>query len=298
MSTGSELVVRTSNLPALVSDNSLVSYMEQIKKFPVLSEAEEEKLVVDFQSRGDMNAAQTLVTSHLRLAAKIAFNYRHYGLPMADIISEANIGLMQAVKKFDLSKKVRLATYAIWWIKAAINDYILRSWSLVKIGTRAAQKKLFYNLNRIKARLGIYENRELEPMVVKSIARELVVDEKDVVEMNRRMGGDKSLNVAACDDSDEEKVDFVVDSRQNIEENLGRRQENALKARVLRECLNEMGEREQYIIKSRMLTDKPVTLEEIGVKFGISRERVRQIEKKAFEKLSALVKLELAQKMC
>mgnify|MGYP000336834143 CR=1 FL=1 len=145
---------------------------------------------------------------------------------------------------------------------------------------------------------GIYENRELEPTVVKSIARELVVDEKDVVEMNRRMGGDKSLNVAACDDSDEEKVDFVVDSRQNIEENLGRRQENALKARVLRECLNEMDEREQYIIKSRMLTDKPVTLEEIGVKFGISRERVRQIEKKAFEKLSALVKLELAQKMC
>lgn len=144
--------------------------------------------------------------------------------------------------------------------------------------------------------MGIYENRELEPTVVKSIARELVVDEKDVVEMNRRMGGDKSLNVAACDDSDEEKVDFVVDSRQNIEENLGRRQENALKARVLRECLNEMGEREQYIIKSRMLTDKPVTLEEIGVKFGISRERVRQIEKKAFEKLSALVKLELAQK--
>lgn len=227
-----------------------------------------------------MTAAQKLITSHLRLAAKIALTYRRYGLPMADIVSEANIGLMQAVKKFDLDKKVRLATYAIWWIKAAINDYILRSWSLVKIGTVAAQKKLFYNLNRIKARLGIYENRELEPTVVKSIARELVVDEKDVVEMNRRMGGDKSLNVAACDDSDEEKVDFVVDSRQNIEENLGRRQENALKARVLHECLNEMGEREQYIIKSRMLTDKPVTLEEIGVKFGISRERVRQIEKK------------------
>ena len=146
--------------------------------------------------------------------------------------------------------------------------------------------------------MGIYENRELEPTVVKSIARELVVDEKDVVEMNRRMGGDKSLNVAACDDSDEEKDDIVVDSRQKIEENIGRRQENALKARDMRECLNEMGEREQYIIKSRMLTDKPVTLEEIGVKFGISCERVRQIEKKAFEKLSALVKLEFAQKMC
>ena len=293
------MVIRnTGNLPQVIEENSLFSYFEKIRKFPVLSENEETRLIRDFKENGDLTAAQKLITSHLRLAAKIALTYRHYGLPMADIVSEANIGLMQAVKKFDLDKKVRLATYAIWWIKAAINDYILRSWSLVKIGTVAAQKKLFYNLNRIKARLGIYENRELEPMVVKSIARELVVDEKDVVEMNRRMGGDKSLNVAACDDSDEEKVDFVVDSRQNIEENLGRRQENALKARVLRECLNEMGEREQYIIKSRMLTDKPVTLEEIGVKFGISRERVRQIEKKAFEKLSALVKLELAQKMC
>ena len=300
MSQNSEVMVirNTGNLPQVIEENSLFSYFEKIRKFPVLSENEETRLIRDFKENGDLTAAQKLITSHLRLAAKIALPYRRYGLPMADIVSEANIGLMQAVKKFDLDKKVRLATYAIWWIKAAINDYILRSWSLVKIGTVAAQKKLFYNLNRIKARLGIYENRELEPMVVKSIARELVVDEKDVVEMNRRMGGDKSLNVAACDDSDEEKVDFVVDSRQNIEENLGRRQENALKARVLRECLNEMGEREQYIIKSRMLTDKPVTLEEIGVKFGISRERVRQIEKKAFEKLSALVKLELAQKMC
>lgn len=300
MSQNSEVMVirNTGNLPQVIEENSLFSYFEKIKKFPVLSENEETRLIRDFKENGDLTAAQKLITSHLRLAAKIALTYRRYGLPMADIVSEANIGLMQAVKKFDLDKKVRLATYAIWWIKAAINDYILRSWSLVKIGTVAAQKKLFYNLNRIKARLGIYENHELEPMVVKSIARELVVDEKDVVEMNRRMGGDKSLNVAACDDSDEEKVDFVVDSRQNIEENLGRRQENALKARVLHECLNEMGEREQYIIKSRMLTDKPVTLEEIGVKFGISRERVRQIEKKAFEKLSALVKLELAQKMC
>lgn len=300
MSQNSEVMVirNTGNLPQVIEENSLFSYFEKIRKFPVLSENEETRLIRDFKENGDLTAAQKLITSHLRLAAKIALTYSRYGLPMADIVSEANIGLMQAVKKFDLDKKVRLATYAIWWIKAAINDYILRSWSLVKIGTVAAQKKLFYNLNRIKARLGIYENRELEPTVVKSIARELVVDEKDVVEMNRRMGGDKSLNVAACDDSDEEKVDFVVDSRQNIEENLGRRQENALKARVLRECLNEMDEREQYIIKSRMLTDKPVTLEEIGVKFGISRERVRQIEKKAFEKLSALVKLELAQKMC
>ncbi len=296
MSTGSELVVRTSNLPALVSDNSLVSYMEQIKKFPVLSEAEEEKLVVDFQSRGDMNAAQTLVTSHLRLAAKIAFNYRHYGLPMADIISEANIGLMQAVKKFDLSKKVRLATYAIWWIKAAINDYILRSWSLVKIGTRAAQKKLFYNLNRIKARLGIYENKELSPDEVSAIARELVVDEAEVKEMNGRLGGDKSLNVSVSDEDEDEKIDFIVDKSQNIEENLARRQEASFKAKILQQCLKSLDEREQYIIKNRMLREEPVTLEEIGAKFNISRERVRQIEKKAFEKLQNLVLLAIKAK--
>lgn len=300
MSQNNEVMVirNTSNLPQVVEENSLFSYFEKIKKFPVLTESEETNLIREFKEKGDLTAAQKLITSHLRLAAKIALTYRHYGLPLADIVSEANIGLMQAVKKFDLDKKVRLATYAIWWIKAAINDYILRSWSLVKIGTVAAQKKLFYNLNRIKARLGIYENRELEPSVVKSIAKELVVDEKDVIEMNRRMGGDKSLNVAACDDSDEEKVDFVVDSRQNIEESLGRRQESAIKAKVLHDCLAKMDEREQYIIKNRMLTDAPSTLEEIGEKFGISRERVRQIEKKSFEKLASLVKLELAQKMC
>ena len=214
MSQNNEVMVikNTSNLPQVIEENSLFSYFEKIKKFPVLSESEETNLIREFKEKGDLTAAQKLITSHLRLAAKIALTYRRYGLPLADIVSEANIGLMQAVKKFDLDKKVRLATYAIWWIKAAINDYILRSWSLVKIGTVAAQKKLFYNLNRIKARLGIYENRELDPSVVKSIAKELVVDEKDVVEMNRRMGGDKSLNVAACDDSDEEKVDFVVDS--------------------------------------------------------------------------------------
>ena len=300
MSQNNEVMVikNTSNLPQVIDENSLFSYFEKIKKFPVLTESEEVSLIREFKEKGDLSAAQKLITSHLRLAAKIALTYRRYGLPLADIVSEANIGLMQAVKKFDLDKKVRLATYAIWWIKAAINDYILRSWSLVKIGTVAAQKKLFYNLNRIKARLGIYENRELEPSVVKSIAKELVVDEKDVVEMNRRLGGDKSLNVAACDDSDEEKVDFVVDNRQNIEENLGRRQESAIKAKVLHDCLSKMDEREQYIIKNRMLTDSPSTLEEIGARFGISRERVRQIEKKSFEKLASLVKLELAQKMC
>ena len=211
----SELVVRNpSNLPVVLDENSLFSYLEKIKKFPVLSEEEETKLVRDFSERGDVMAAQQLVTSHLRLAAKVALSYRRYGLPMADIISEANIGLMQAVKKFDLSKKVRLSTYAVWWIRAAINDFILRSWSLVKIGTRAAQKKLFYNLNRLKAKLGLYDNKDLPPEAVHTIARELVVDESEVKEMNCRLGGDKSLNVAGSDEDDSEKIDLLVDGRQ------------------------------------------------------------------------------------
>lgn len=282
-------------LPMVVDENGLYTYLEQIKRFPVLTEDEEKKLIEEFQTKGDLMAAQKLITSHLRLAAKIALTYRRYGLPMSDVISEANIGLMQAVKKFDTDKKVRLATYAIWWIKAAINDYILRSWSLVKIGTVAAQKKLFYNLSRIKARLGIYENKELEPKVVKEIAKELVVDEKDVTEMNRRIGGDSSLNVNVGDDEDgREKIDMVIDGRENIEGKLAARQEQAYKAKILAQCLKKLDEREQYIIKNRMLTENPVTLDDIGTHFNISRERVRQIEKKAFEKLSAEVKKAMA----
>lgn len=294
MTNCSEIVLRNpSNLPVVLDENSLFSYLEKIKKFPVLSEQEETDLVRAFSERGDLCAAQQLVTSHLRLAAKVAMSYRRYGLPMADIISEANIGLMQAVKKFDLGKNVRLSTYAVWWIRAAINDFILRSWSLVKIGTRAAQKKLFYNLNRLKARLGLYDNKELPPEAVKTIARELVVDENEVKEMNSRLGGDKSLNVNVSDEDDSEKIDLLVDGRQNIEENLARKQERAEKNNILRKCLSQLDEREQAVIRSRMLTETPMTLEELGEKFGISRERVRQIEKKAFEKLSASVKLAL-----
>ena len=284
------VVNNKTNLPAVIEDNSLVAYFEQIKKIPVLSEDEERELVRAFREKGDVNAAHKLVTSHLRLAAKIALTYRRYGLPMADVISEANIGLMQAVKKFDLDKNVRLATYAMWWIKAAINDFILRSWSLVKIGTVAAQKKLFYNLNRIKAKLGVYDNKELEPSVVKKIANELLVDEQDVIEMNRRLSGDKSLNVAAGDDSDDEKIDFLIDKSQNIESSLALKEECSLRKKILADSLKKLSVREQYIIKVRMLTDEPETLENIGIKLGISRERVRQIEKKAFEHLSAAVK--------
>ena len=297
MSEHQNLVVvdKKPQLPMVVEDNGVYAYLEKIKMFPVLSEEEEKQLMLDFQTKGDLQAAQKLITSHLRLAAKIALTYRRYGLPMSDVISEANLGLMQAVKKFDSTKKVRLATYAIWWIKAAINDYILRSWSLVKIGTVAAQKKLFYNLNRIKARLGLYENKELEPKVVKQIANELMVDEKEVTEMNRRLGGDSSLNVNIGDDEDNrEKVDLVVDSRENIEAKLASREEQRYKAKILAECMQKLNEREQYIIKNRMLTDNPSTLDDLGAYFNISRERVRQIEKKAFEKLSAEVKKAMA----
>ena len=285
------VINKAAQLPALPDAGDLLSYFERIKSFPVLSEEEEQALILDFKQNHNLEAAHRLVVSHLRLAAKIALTYRHYGLPLADLISEANIGLMQAVKKFDLEKKVRLSTYAIWWIKAAINDFILRSWSLVKIGTVAAQKKLFYNLGRIKAKLGIYENKELEPSVVKQIAGELVVDEKDVVEMNRRLGGDSSLNVTVGDEEDErEKIDMLVDKRQNLEAALACKQEAAQKHRMLQKCLSRLPEREAYIIRHRMLTETPQTLEEIGARFEVSRERVRQIEKKAFEHLSALVK--------
>lgn len=290
------LVIRKSNLPAVVNDNSLVAYFEKIKEFPVLTEKQENELVLDLQQNGNMNAAQILITSHLRLAAKIALTYRCYGLPLADIISEANIGLMQAVKKFDLSKKVRLATYAIWWIKAAINDYVLRSWSLVKMGTSAAQKKLFYNLKKIKARLGLYDEKELTPQDVKMIAGELVVDESDVIEMNRRLGGDKSLNVQMADDEGSEKIDFLIDKSQNVEERLAQQQELNYKKQILQKALDKLNEREQMVIKNRLLAPEAKTLNEIGELLNVSRERVRQIEEVALKKLKSYVALELSLK--
>jgi RNA polymerase sigma-32 factor len=297
MSPNQDLVVYQpkTNLPVVIEDDGLHAYLEQIKQFPVLTEEEETNLIKDFKEKGDLQAAQKLITSHLRLAVKIALTYRRYGLPTADLISEANLGLMQAVKKFDDKKKVRLSTYAMLWIKAALNDFVLRSWSLVKIGTVAAQKKLFYNLGRIKARLGLYDNKELEPKVVKKIAQELVVDERDVVEMNRRIGGDSSLNIMIGHDDDAvEAIDLLADKSQNIEGHLAQKQEADFKRKLLLNALAKLNEREQYIVKHRMLTEQPQTLDEIGEKFQISRERVRQIEKRAFEKLSAEVKSALA----
>ena len=293
MGNSKELIVyeNKNNLPVLVEEDGLKSYLHQISQFPVLSEAEENQLIKEFKEQGNLQAAQKLITSHLRLAVKIALTYRRYGLPTADLISEANIGLMQAVKKFDTNKNVRLSTYAILWIKAALNDFVLRSWSLVKIGTVAAQKKLFYNLGRIKAKLGLYENKELEPVVVKQIANELVVDERDVVEMNRRICGDSSLNRSVShEDETVEAIDLLADKNQNIEGHLAQKQEAEFKRKVLLSALQKLNEREQYIVKNRMLTEKPQTLDEIGIKFNISRERVRQIEKRAFEKLAAEVK--------
>ncbi|MBR5598673.1 MAG: RNA polymerase factor sigma-32 [Alphaproteobacteria bacterium] len=289
------IVKNKPQLPMVIEENGLYTYLEQIKQFPVLTEEEEKNLIIDFQTNGNLISAQKLITSHLRLAAKIALTYRRYGLPMSDVISEANLGLMQAVKKFDMNKKVRLATYAIWWIKAQINDYILRSWSLVKIGTVAAQKKLFYNLNRIKARLGLYENKELDPKVVKQIANELLVDEKDVTEMNMRINGDCSLNINIGDDEDcVEKIDMLVDKRENIEAKYAQKEERIYRTKILSNCLQKLDDREQFIIKNRMLKDEPLTLDDIGETLNISRERVRQIEKKAFEKLSYEVKKSIA----
>ncbi|MBR3501618.1 MAG: RNA polymerase factor sigma-32 [Alphaproteobacteria bacterium] len=297
MVSGKNIVVyeNKNNLPVLVEEDGLHRYLEQIKQFPILSEEQENQLIYDFKIKGDLQAAQKLITSHLRLAVKIALTYRRYGLPTADLISEANIGLMQAVKKFDTSKNVRLSTYAMLWIKAALNDFVLRSWSLVKIGTVAAQKKLFYNLGRIKARLGLYDNKELAPSDVKQIAGELVVDEREVVEMNRRMGGDSSLNTAINhDDEKVEAIDLLADKTQNIEARLAQKQEAELKKQILNQALLKLNEREQYIVKNRMLTENPQTLDEIGARFNISRERVRQIEKRAFEKLSDEVKQSMA----
>ena len=274
----------------VLQENSLTLYLREISKFPMLNAEREFMLAQRYRLHNDLTAAQELTTSHLRLAAKVALSFRHYGLPLTDLISEANIGLMQAIKKFDPTKGFRLSTYAIWWIKAAISDFILKSWSLVKIGTVATQKRLFYNLNKIKAKLGLYHNAALDNETVQKISHQLGVPERDVWDMEQRLHGDTSLNELTFEDSDEEKQSLLTDGSPSLEECVIEKQEKELKNKKLAEAISTLSPREQEIVKERFLSDNPTTLEDLGIRFQVSRERIRQIENKAFQKISAFMK--------
>jgi RNA polymerase sigma-32 factor len=279
-------------IPALTPDGSLSRYMDQIRQFPMLEADEEYMLARAFNERGDVEAAHKLVTSHLRLVAKIAMGYRGYGLPVADLISEGNLGMMHAVKKFDPERGFRLATYAMWWIKASIQEYVLRSWSLVKIGTTASQKKLFFNLRRIKGRIGAIDRGDLSPRDVSDIAEELNVSEADVISMNQRMaGGDHSLNTPVSTDGIEsgEWQDWLEDDRPDQEASFAETEELRQRQNLMVDAMQGLNPREVRIIEARRLSEPPLTLEELATEFSVSRERIRQIEVRAFEKLSRAV---------
>ena len=275
-----------TKLPIISSEGGLSLYLAQIKKFPMLDAEQEYDLAKSWREQGNINAAHELVTSHLRLVAKIAMGYRGYGLPVNELISEGNIGLMQAVKKFDPDKGFRLATYAMWWIKAAIQEYILRSWSLVKMGTTAAQKKLFFNLRKIKNQIAPNQEGDLRNEQVKEISKRLDVEDEEVINMNRRMmGQEKSLNDPIKQGEGEERQDWIVDEGMDQELSTLQNQELEEKRDLLKDAIEILNDREKEIINLRRLTDEPATLEELSKKYKISRERVRQIENKAFEKL-------------
>jgi len=278
-------------VPALGGEVSLNRYLSEIKKFPVLTAEQEYMLAKRFSEHQDPEAAAQLVTSHLRLVAKIAMGYRGYGLPVSELISEGNIGLMQGVKKFEPERGFRLATYAMWWIKASIQEFILRSWSLVKIGTTAAQKKLFFNLRRMKKNLEAYEDSDLRPEDVAKIATTLGVSEAEVVNMNRRMmmGGDASLNVSFNEDGEGQWQDMLHDERPLQDETVAEAEETAYRHQLLTEALSTLNERERHILTDRRLIDEPKTLEELSQVYNVSRERVRQIEVRAFEKLQKAI---------
>ena len=279
-----------TRIPVLASENGLSAYMAAIKKFPVLEAGEEYMLAKRFAEHQDAEAAHKLVTSHLRLVAKIAMGYRFYGLPVSDLISEGNVGLMRAVKKFEPDRGFRLATYAMWWIKAAINEYVLNSWSLVKVGTVAAQKKLFFNLRKLKAKLGLYDDGDISQEAAQKIAKRLDVTTDDVIQMNRRLSrSDASLNQFVVEDGDVERQDLLVDETPDQETVLGDRETRVLGNKLLKDALAGLTPRERRIIEERRLADSPRTLEEIGAEYGISRERVRQIENRAFAKLQKAV---------
>ncbi len=286
------------NLPAL-TDGSLSDYLNEIKKFPMLTSEEEFMLAKAWVDHDDRKSAHRLVTSHLRLAAKIALGYRGYGLPINEVVSEANVGLMQAVKRFDPDKGFRLATYAMWWIKASIQEYILRSWSLVKMGTTSAQKKLFFNLRKAKNRIGVMEDGELHPDNVKSIAENLNVSQEEVISMNRRMGGgDASLNVLVNNNNEGtlEWQDWIEDEDSDHASKFADKQELDNRRTLLKSALTTLNQRECEILTKRKLIDDPLTLEELSNEYNVSRERIRQIEVRAFEKLQKKM-FELAQKV-
>ncbi|HTC17600.1 MAG TPA: RNA polymerase sigma factor RpoH [Stellaceae bacterium] len=278
-------------LPSISSEGNLSRYLQEIRKFPMLQPEQEYMLAKRWREHGDRDAAHKLVTSHLRLVAKIAMGYRGYGLPLSELISEGNVGMMQAVKRFDPDRGFRLATYAMWWIRAAIQEYVLHSWSLVKMGTTAAQKKLFFNLRKIKGQLQAIDEGDLSPENVHKIATELGVPEEDVVNMNRRLAApDNSLNAPLRSDSEGEWQDWLVDESPDQEDRLGERQELGLRRDLLREAMKLLTGRERDILVERRLKDEPATLEDLSEKYGISRERVRQIEVRAFEKLQKAIK--------
>ena len=271
--------------------SSLSRYLEEIRRFPMLEPEEEFILAKRWQEQGDTEAAHRLVTSHLRLVAKIAMGYRGYGLPLNEIISEGNVGLMQAVKRFDPDRGFRFATYAMWWIRAAIQEYILHSWSLVKMGTTAAQKKLFFNLRKLKGQMQAIDEGDLAPETVQAIAERLDVTETEVIEMNRRLeGGDRSLNVPLRVDSDTDWQDWLVDEAASQETTLADADEFDHRMSLLHRAMSVLNERERHILTERRLKDEPTTLEELSGEYGISRERVRQIEVRAFEKLQRAIK--------
>jgi len=277
-----------AQVPSLVisPEGNLQRYLQEIRKFPMLQPEEEYMLARRWREHGDANAAQRLVTSHLRLVAKIAMGYRGYGLPLAELISEGNVGMMQAVKRFDPERGFRLATYAMWWIRASIQEYILHSWSLVKMGTTAAQKKLFFNLRRLKGKLQEIEDGDMSPESVKEIADTLAVSEEDVISMNRRLtGGDHSLNAPLRQDNDGEWQDWLMDESETQETLVAEAQEMDKRRELLGEAMQTLNERERHILTERRLKDEPMTLEDLSKVYGISRERVRQIEVRAFEKL-------------
>ncbi|MEM7398553.1 MAG: RNA polymerase sigma factor RpoH [Pseudomonadota bacterium] len=281
----------SKSLPSVSAHGGLTRYLEEIRQFPMLEPQQEYMLAKSWREHDDRDAAHQLVTSHLRLVARIAMGYRGYGLPIGEVISEGNVGLMQAVKRFDPDKGFRLATYAMWWIRAAIQEYILRSWSLVKMGTTAAQKKLFFNLRKIKGQLKALEDGDLRPDQVKQIATRLGVSEDDVVSMNRRLGGDSSLNAPVRNDAESgEWMDWLVDDTAIDQETaLAESEEQEQRRGMLHDALKDLNERERRVFEARRLSEDPLTLEQLSTEFGVSRERIRQIEVRAFEKVQKAV---------